>query len=97
MGLPRRENPAEHADVPLRNGPAQTNIRNVPSRGGVGHQRRSAMAEDQEVDAARDAIGRRLATQIEVERELPERLKTLLRELRHQDASASRGGRSNGR
>ena len=55
------------------------------------------MAEDQEVDAARDAIGRRLATQIEVERELPERLKTLLRELRHQDASASRGGRSNGR
>jgi len=55
------------------------------------------MAEDQEVRAARDAIGRRLGAQIAVERELPERLKTLLSELRQQDASVQRSERGNDR
>lgn len=45
------------------------------------------MAEDQEVRAARDAIGRRLAAQFTVERDLPDRLHILLRELKRQDNS----------
>lgn len=43
------------------------------------------MAEDQEIRAARDAIGRRLAAQITVERDLPDHLKALLNELKRQD------------
>jgi hypothetical protein len=53
------------------------------------------MADDQEMQAARDAIGRRLAAQITVEREVPDRLKALLRQLRRQDEQTARIERGN--
>jgi hypothetical protein len=71
--------------------------RNVRPRGGVANYRRYRMAEDEDVRAACDAIGRRLSTQMTVERELPERLKTLLSELRHQDERAARSERASNR
>jgi hypothetical protein len=48
------------------------------------------MADDQEMQTARDAIGRRLATHIVVERDLPDQLKALLRELKRQDEQTAR-------
>lgn len=52
------------------------------------------MAEDQDVRAARVAIGRRLAENMTVERELPDRLQELMNELRRQDEQTTKPQRT---
>jgi hypothetical protein len=51
------------------------------------------MTEDQDIRAARDAIGRRLAAQFDVKRDLPDRLQALMRELKRQDEHVERTAR----
>jgi len=53
------------------------------------------MMDEQEMQAARDAIGRRLAVDIAVERAVPEQFKMQLRELRRQDERTARIERGN--
>jgi hypothetical protein len=53
------------------------------------------MDEKEDIQAARDAIGRRLATDIALERGIPEQLKVLLRELERQDERSLRIERGN--
>jgi hypothetical protein len=53
------------------------------------------MAEDQDIRAARVAIGRSLATHVTVERDLPERLQALLDELKRRDEQSTRTERGN--
>lgn len=51
------------------------------------------MAEDQDIRAARVAIGRRIAENITVDRKLPDRLQALLTELKRQDEPPERPDR----